>query len=190
MEINETGATFAACELSQPTTYSRQNTCFKQILIWIIQEMATELFTTVMWNTGASKICYKKKKRQYTILTWARTAARWICLARTSNFFIEISSWISFALLYSWPSMPLICVRTKASTESYRNGCKQTGNRREKRNHNKFNWRARLRLRFKFQTTQLLRKAFCNIGQAGPEGKQWSATTQCDMQKIRASNTD
>lgn len=24
--------------------------------------MATELFTTVMWNTGASKICYKKKE--------------------------------------------------------------------------------------------------------------------------------
>lgn len=55
--------------------------------------------------------------------TCAFTAAKWICLARKSNFFIEISSWISLALLYSWLSMPRSCVRTSDSMVSCLGKC-------------------------------------------------------------------
>lgn len=52
------------------------------------------------------------------LLTWALMAAKWICLARKSNFFIDRSSCSSLTLLYSWPSIPLVWVRFKASMES------------------------------------------------------------------------
>lgn len=71
----------------------------------------------ILFILAMSKINNKIKVWYYS-LTCACTAARCISFARRSNFFIEISSCNSFALLYNWPSRPRIWVRTKTSTES------------------------------------------------------------------------
>lgn len=71
------------------------------------------------WREYTSETCHFLGLWEMNNVTWAVTAAKCICFALKSNFFIEMSSCNSLALLYSKLSRPRCWFLARTSIESY-----------------------------------------------------------------------